>query len=122
MVPASHPPSNTVETVERAALIHREIFQLSVLILAAIAAFLVTQAVASSNRDMSLRDAAEWYRRGQQAIEAGRVDDAIDSLRRATVRARNDRRYVLALAQALALKGDHDAARSVLLTLAGIGP
>ena len=110
------------DTVERAALIHREIFQLSALILAVIAAFVLTRAVAASNREMSLRDAAEWYRRGQQAIDAGRVDDAIDALRRATVRDRNDKRYVLALAQALALKRDDDAARSVLLTLRESAP
>ena len=114
MIPASQPAN---DTVERTALIHREIFQLTVLILVAIGAFLLTRAVAASNREMSLRDAAEWYRQGQQAIEAGRVDDAIDSLRRATVRNRSDTRYVLALARALALKGDDDAARSVLLTL-----
>ena len=114
LIPASQPAN---DTVERTALIHREIFQLTVLILVAIGAFLLTRAVAASNREMSLRDATEWYRQGQQAIAAGRVDDAIDSLRRAAVRKRSDTRYVLALAQALALKGDDDGARSVLLTL-----
>lgn len=112
----------TSDTLERAALIHREIFQLVALILVAIAAFVVTRSVAASNRDTNLRDAAEWYRRGQQAIDAGKVDDAIDSLRRATVRDRNDKRYVLALARALAFKRDDDAARSVLLTLRESSP
>lgn len=102
---------------ERSALIHREIFQLAALVVIAVAAFLVTRAVAASNRDMSLRDAAEWFRRGQEAMQSGRVDDAIDSLRRATVRNRDDKRYVLALAQALALKQDTEAARTVLMTL-----
>ena len=119
MVSESHPTS---DTVERAALIHREILQLGVLILVAVAAFFVTRAVAVSNRDTSLRDAAEWYRRGQQQIEAGRVDDAIDSFRRATVRDRNDKRYALALAHALALNGDNDAARGALLTLRESAP
>ena len=119
LVPASHNPS---DAVERAALIHREIFQLSALILAVIAAFLLTRAVAASNHEMNLRDAAEWYRRGQQAIHAGRVDDAIDSLRRATVKDRTDKRYVLALAEALALNRDNDAARSALLTLRESAP
>jgi Flp pilus assembly protein TadD len=119
LVPANR---NTSDPVERAALIHREIFQLSVLIAVAVGAFLLTRAVAASNRDMSLRDAAEWYRRGQQAIDGGRVDDAIDSLRRATVKDRSDKRYVLALARALALKGDNDAARSLLITLRESAP
>ena len=119
MVPPGQPTS---DTVERSALIHREIYQLSALILVAIGAFLLTRAVATNNREMSRRDATEWYRRGQQAIEAGRVDDGIDALRRATVRDRSDKRYVLALAQALALRRDDDAARSVLLTLRESAP
>jgi tetratricopeptide (TPR) repeat protein len=105
------------DSEERSALIHRETFQLSALVALAVAAFLVTRAVAANNRDMSLRDAAEWFRRGQEAMQSGRVDDAIDSLRRATVRNRNEKSYVLALAHALALKHDADAARTVLMTL-----
>lgn len=102
---------------ERAALIHREIFQLSALVIIAVAAFFLTRGVAASNREMSLRDAAEWFRRGQQAIQAGRVDEAIDSFRRATIRDRDDKQYLLALAQALALKRDDEGARGVLLRL-----
>lgn len=119
MVPAVPPGS---DTVERTALIHRELYQLSALILVAVAAFFLTRAVAASNRDMSLRDAAEWYSRGQQAIAAGRVDDAIDALRRATVRNRDDKRYALALAEALARNRDDDAARSLLMTLREAAP
>jgi len=110
------------DTVERAALVHREILQLGVLIVVAVVAFLVTRAVAASNRDTTLRDAAEWYRRGQQQIEAGKLDAAVDSLRRATVRDRSNTSYALALAHALALNGDHDAARGALLTLRESAP
>ena len=102
---------------EQSALIHREIFQLGALIVIAVAAFFLTRAVAASNREMSLRDAAEWFRRGQQAIQRGHIDEAIESLRRAAIRDRGDKEYVLALARALALKHDDDGARSVLLTL-----
>lgn len=112
----------TRETVERTALIHREMFQLTALVLVAVAAFFLTRAVAASNRDMNLRDAAEWYHRGQQAIAADRVDDAIDAFRRATVRNRGDKRYALALAEALARKRDDDAARSLLVTLREAAP
>lgn len=112
----------TSDAVGASALIHREIFQLSALVAVAMAAFFLTRAVAASNRDMRLRDAAEWYRQGQQALDAGRVDDAVDFLRRATVRDRDDTRYVLALARALALKPDDEAARSVLLTLRESAP
>jgi Flp pilus assembly protein TadD len=113
---------STTGAVEASAPVHREIFQLGALVVVAIAAFLLTRAVAASNRDMRLRDAAEWYRRGQQAIDAGRVGDAIDFLRRATVRDRDDKRYVLAFARALALTRDDDAARGVLLTLRESAP
>ena len=105
---------------EQSALIHREIFQLGALIVIAVAAFFLTRAVAASNREMSLRDAAEWFRRGQQAIQRGHIDEAIESLRRAAIRdlaTSGDKEYVLALARALALKHDDDGARGVLLTL-----
>ena len=102
---------------EQSALIHREIFQLGALIVIAVAAFFLTRAVAASNREMSLRDAAEWFRRGQQAIQQGHIDEAIESLRRAAIRDRGDKVYVLALARALALKHDDEGARGVLMTL-----
>jgi thioredoxin-like negative regulator of GroEL len=108
---------SAADTEQRSALVHRETFQLIALIALAIAAFLVTRAIAISNREMTLRDAAEWFRRGQLAMETGHIDEAIDSLRRATVRDRNDKRYVLTLAQALALKHDQEGARSLLMTL-----
>lgn len=112
----------TSETVARTALIHREMFQLTALVLVAVAAFFLTRAVAASNRNMNLRDAAEWYRRGQQAIAAGQVDDAIDAFRRASARKRDDKRYALALAESLARKRDDDAARGLLLTLRETAP
>jgi tetratricopeptide (TPR) repeat protein len=115
-------PGDT-ETIEaRSNLIHREILQIVLLIALAIAAFFVTRAIAASNRQMSLRDAAEWYQRGQHQLEAGNADDAIESFRRATVKNRTEKRYVLALARALALKHQDDAARSALLALRESAP
>ena len=111
------PPANADDARNRSRLIHREILQLAGLIVVAIAAFFLTRAVAASNRQMTLDDAEEWYRRGQQEIARGAVDDGVDAFRRATVRNRQERRYVLALAQALALRHDEQAARNALLTL-----
>ena len=110
-------PETSRDTEERTQLVHRETFQLVALIGMAVVAFLVTRTIAMSNREMTVRDAAEWFRRGQGAMQSGEVDAAIDALRRATVRDRDDKRYVLTLAQALVLKKDHDGARSVLMTL-----
>lgn len=104
------------------ALIHREILQITVLILVAIAGFFVTRAVAANNRDMTFRDAEAWYARGQQLMNAGRVEDAIASLRRASVRNRYERKYALALARALARTGDSGSARAALLTLREVSP
>ena len=106
----------------RVDLIHREILQLCLLIAVAVAAFFLTRAVAASNHNLSLRDGSEWYERGEQALQTGRVGDAIDSFRRAAVRNRGERRYVLALARALELKGDTEAARAALLALRESAP
>jgi Flp pilus assembly protein TadD len=105
------------DIAEGTALIHREIGQLSVLILIAAAAFFATRSIAASNRTMSLRDAADWYQRGQQALGQGQTTDAIEAFRRTTVRNRNDKTYTLALAQALMRNGDDEAARGVLQAL-----
>lgn len=114
--------SASTDTDVRSALVHREVIQLVLLIVVAVAAFWVTRAVAASNRGMSLSDAAAWFERGQREMSAGHLDLAVDALRRATVRNRTDRRYLLALAHALALTGDADAARRELLALREAAP
>jgi len=121
-VPSPADTTRTADRAERAAAVRREILQLVALVALAAAAFLVTRAVAASNRGMSLRDAAEWYRRGEQALAEQRFDDAVDAFRRATVRNRLDKPYVLALSRALALKHDGDAARAALLSLRESSP
>jgi tetratricopeptide (TPR) repeat protein len=96
--------------------------QLGVLMVVAVGAFFITRAVAANNRAMSLRDAAEWYRRGQEQIAARQLDAAVDSFRRAAVRNRDEKRYALALADALTRKGEYDAARDALLALREAAP
>jgi tetratricopeptide (TPR) repeat protein len=115
-------PHDTEGIEARSNLIHREILQIVLVIAVAIVAFFVTRAIATNNREMSLRDAAEWYQRGQHQLEAGHADDAIESFRRATVKNRTEKRYVLALAHALALTHQGDAARSALLALRESAP
>jgi tetratricopeptide (TPR) repeat protein len=115
-------PDDTESVEARSNLIHREILQIVLLIALAIAAFFVTRAIAANNRDMSLRDAAKWFQRGQDQLDGGNADDAIESFRRATVKNRTEKRYVLALARALALTHQDDAARSALLGLRESSP
>jgi tetratricopeptide (TPR) repeat protein len=116
------PVTPPTDRAQQAAAVRREAVQLAVLIVTAMAAFFVTRAVAASNRQISLRDAAEWYERGEQALTTHRVDDAVDAFRRAAGRDRAHQPYVLALARALALKHDDEAARAVLLSLRESAP
>jgi tetratricopeptide (TPR) repeat protein len=104
------------------AQIHREILKIGVLILIAVAGFFVTRAVAGNSRYATLRDAEAWYARGQQAMNAGHIEEAMSSFRRASVRNRSDRRYGLALAQVLERSGDPEAARAALRALREASP
>jgi tetratricopeptide (TPR) repeat protein len=116
------PAASSRKSAERTALIHRELVQLVALVGMAVLAFLVTRAVAMNNRSLSVRNAAEWYRRGEQLLDAGRTDAAIEAFRRATVRNRTNRTYLLALSRALASKRDYDAARTILLSIRDLTP
>src|SRR3954470_23800350 len=96
--------------------------QLAALIAVAVLAFFVTRGVAAGNRENALRDADTWYQRGRDATKAGHLDEAIDDFRRAAARHRGDRRFGLALATALASRGDAAAARQQLLALREAAP
>jgi tetratricopeptide (TPR) repeat protein len=116
-------PSTRVDANDaRSSLIHREIIQLAALIAVAVGAFFLTRAIAASNREMTLRDAAEWYQRGQRQLDNGETAVAVDSFRRATLKNRDDKQYVLALANALARTHQYEAARSALLALRESAP
>jgi hypothetical protein len=110
------------ESAERASLIHRELLRLGLLAAVAVAAFFLTKALAASNRDLDLRNAAEWYSRGEALVRAGDLAHAIEAYRRATVRNRDNRSYQLALARALVLDRDYDAARALLLRIRESAP
>lgn len=120
MTPSDRPPPRSIPA--RAALIHHEMVQLVALILVAVGAFFVTRTVAANNRGMNTRNAAEWFHRGEQYRNSGRIDEAINAFRRATVRSRDNQRYRLALAQALQLNGDREGARNILLSLRESAP
>ncbi len=96
--------------------------QLAALIVIAVAAFFVTRTVAAENRRVASHDAEVWFRRGTAAMSAGRLDDAASAFRLAATRRRGERSYVLALARALAAKGDAAAARQQLLALRDNAP
>jgi tetratricopeptide (TPR) repeat protein len=109
-------------TRSAALQLRRQILQLIALIVVAGVVFAVTRAVAASNRDMNRQDAMAWYARGQRALADHRFSDAVDAFRHATARNRDNRNFALALAGALALNGDGEAARTALLTLRESSP
>jgi tetratricopeptide (TPR) repeat protein len=107
---------------ERAAFIHQEILKLAILIGVAMVGFFVTRAIAASNRSMTVRDAAEWYARGERALATSDPTAAVEAFRHASVMKRGDRQYTLALARALATTHQSDAAERALLTLRELVP
>lgn len=102
--------------------IHQEILQLSALVVVALISFVGTRAMAEHSRQASLTDAAHWYQRGTQAVVAGDSAAAADAFRRATVMNRGERSYAMALARALEMSGDAEAAERTLLALRESAP
>ena len=103
-------------------VVRREIAILILVSVAAVPTYLVTRSVAAWNRRTDTRIADEWYRRGQQQLREGDTDAATESLRRASVRDRDNQKIALALAQILAARNRDGEARTALLRLSGTSP
>jgi len=71
---------------------------------------------------MDARVAAAWFREGEEQVRAGDVERAIESFRKATSNDRDNRQYVIALANALAAAGHNEEARQALLRLRESSP
>jgi thioredoxin-like negative regulator of GroEL len=98
-------------------LVHREIRLLVCLCAIAVVGFLLTREAAASTREMRLEDAGTWFASGQQALQAGDAEGAIEALRRASAIDRDNRGYRLALANALSAGQHVDETRQVLRRL-----
>ena len=90
---------------------------LAVLVGVTVVAFLVTRSVAANNDDLRRQQAALWFEAAQDALQSGRAEPAVVSLRRAVSRDPENRDYRLALANALAASRLNDEAKRVLLIL-----
>lgn len=88
----------------------------------AVAAFLLTRAVAASNRQTQVQDAAAWFATGEARARAGDLDGAITAFQHASAKNPDDRGYVLALARAQTGRKLYDDARRVLLSLRESSP
>ena len=94
--------------------VQREIFVLVVLVGVTIAAFIVTRNVAAGNEELRRQQAALSFEAGQEALQTGRLEPAVVTLRRAVSRDPENREYRLALARALATSSLDDEAKRVL--------
>jgi Tfp pilus assembly protein PilF len=110
------------ETRRWSRFVHRELVVLVLLAGVAVIAFLATRSLAAADHRLRRRQAAAWFETGQQRLQAGRVDAALAALRRAVIADRENRRYRLALGDALVARGRDDEARRLLLALRDTQP
>lgn len=103
-------------------VVRREAVRLVVLSTIAAAAFLGTRALAARAEHLALEDAARWYERGREYLAQSNADAAAVAFRRATMKHRGEKRYVLALAEALGRSGNRDPAARALLGLRELSP
>lgn len=103
-------------------VLNRQIFLLIALSVGAVGVYAFTKSMAAKEQQMDARIAAIRFREGQRQFSSGKIDQAIDSFRKATTDALRDQKYALALANALAA-GNHDAeAQQTLLRLREADP
>ncbi len=95
----------------------KQVLSLALLCVAAVPLFLLTRALAAKNRETNARAAVFWFQKGHGELHAGDTEAAIASFRRAALNNRDDSRYELALADALAAGHQDDEARDTLLRL-----
>lgn len=101
---------------EDAWLVRRELVGLLALAVVAVVGFLLTRTVAAANRASRAEDAARWH----ALVLTGQMtdpDDAIHALRRASSLDRGHVQYRFDLADALAERGEVEAARQLLLDI-----
>lgn len=102
---------------ETVRILRRDMLLLSALAACAVGLFLVTKTVAAREETMESRVAATWYQDGVRKFRTGAVEKSIESFRKATGIDRENRTYVLALADALAAGNHNLEAQEALLRL-----
>jgi tetratricopeptide (TPR) repeat protein len=98
------------------------VFLLVALALLAVGVFLFTKRIASKERQLERRVAGIWFQQGQQQLLSGEAEKAIRSFRWATADARENVKYSLALADALAAGNHYVEAQQLLLRLREVDP
>jgi tetratricopeptide (TPR) repeat protein len=111
----------TEQVLQLRRIIRRETVRLVVLTAIAGAVFLGTRLLADRAERQELEDAERWHARGLELLPSS-PDRAAVAFRRAVIRHRDQKRYVLALADALARSGTPDAAVRALQGLREFTP
>jgi Flp pilus assembly protein TadD len=115
--------SSTAERIlQLRHIVRRETVRLVILTALATAAFLGTRTLAQRAEHLAVEDAASWYARGQEHLAESNPAAAAVAFRRATMKHRGDKRYVLALADALARSGNPEPAIRALAGLRELRP
>ncbi|MGC1298788.1 MAG: tetratricopeptide repeat protein [Alloacidobacterium sp.] len=102
---------------ETVRILRRDVLLLSILGVCAVGLFLLTRAVAAREGAIESRVAETWYQDGLRKFHAGAIDGAIESFRKSTAIDRENRTYVLALADSLAAGNHNTQAKQALLRL-----
>jgi Flp pilus assembly protein TadD len=103
-------------------VVRRETVRLVILTTIATAAFIGTRALAQRAEHLAVEDAAAWYARGQEHLAESNAEAAAVAFRRATMKDRGEKRYVLGLAEALGRGGNPEPAARALLGLRELSP
>ena len=114
--------TSTERILQLRHIVRRETVRLVVLTTIATGAFLGTRALGLRAEHLALQDAAAWYARGQEHLAESNAEAAAVAFRRATMKHRGEKRYVLALAEALSRSGNRDPAARALLGLRELSP
>ncbi len=107
---------------ETVRLLRRDILLLCVLGVCALCLYLVTRVAAARIASIDSHVAATWYEEGLRRFDGGDVAGAIESYRKATAIDRENRTYVLAMADALQASNHNAEAKQALLHLRELDP
>ncbi|HTY84592.1 MAG TPA: tetratricopeptide repeat protein [Silvibacterium sp.] len=107
---------------ETVRILRRDMLLLFVLAACAVGLFLLTRTVAAREGAIESHVAAVWYQDGVSKFTAGATEKSIESFRKATAIDRDNRKYVLALADALAAGNHNVEAEQALLRLRELDP
>jgi Tfp pilus assembly protein PilF len=102
---------------ETVRLLRRDILLLCALGACVIAVYIIAKAAAARVGAIESRVAATWYRDGVRKFTSGDTEGAVDSFRKATAIDRENRTYVLAMADALAAANHNMEAQQALQQL-----